>query len=364
MRALLVVGLLAAPAAAEVRVGGAVGAGAQGASTYSALELRLDGAWEHAHVGLGARGVWDDAELRTSEWTSPWDAISIVRDVGVDGHAGDTQLAAVAGALAPARIGTVVDGYRTTLDDRWRTGVRGIVRSQTIELGAEIDDVLDPAMIGGGVRWQMAAPWGLVASAAIDPGRASVIEAGAFHRMDEERARLESGLSIVAEPRDGASVIAYGSTTLETESGVRFTARADVRAGTDSAGALFGPLYRVERVAWQERRGMGVGAGATIGVASTQGWIELGARARPDRPDLVAASAGAPMGRWVQAAAWAAAARGEAAGAAELRVAWSQRLFSALHAARLYRFDAMESAAVMEPTAVWSITAWFGATTR
>jgi hypothetical protein len=363
VRALLVVGLLAAPAAAEVRIGGAVGAGAQGASTYSALELRLDGAWEHVHVGLGARGVWDDAAFRTDEWTSPWDAVALVRDVGVDGHAGDVQLAAVAGALAPAHVGTVVDGFRVALDDRWRTGVRGIARSQTLELGAEIDDVLDPAMVAGGVRWQMASPWGLVASAAIDPGRASVIEAGVFHRMDEERARLETGLSVVAEPRDGASIVAYGSTTLETESGVRFTARADVRAGTDSAGALFGPLYRVERVAWRERMGVGAGAGATVGVAAMQGWIEIGARARPDRPDLVVASAGMPMGRWVQAAAWAAGARGEAAGAAELRVAWSARLFSALHAARLYRFDEMGHA-LPEASAVWSVTAWFGATTR
>jgi hypothetical protein len=73
------------------------------------------------------------------------------------------------------------------------------------------------------------------------------------------------------------------------------------------------------------------------------------------------------MGRWVQAAAWTAAARGEAAGAAEVRVAWSQRLFSALHAARLYRFDSMEQPSgtgATEPTAVWSVTAWFGATTR
>jgi hypothetical protein len=363
VRALLLIGLLAAPAAAEVRIGGAVGAGAQGASTYSALELRLEAAWEHAHVGLGARGVWDDTAFRTDEWTSPWNVLAIVRDVGVDGHAGDTQLAAAAGALAPAHVGTVVDGYRTTLDDRWRTGVRGIARSQRLELGAEIDDVLDPALIGGGIRWQMAPPWGLAASVAADPHHASVIEAGVFHRMDEERARLDTGLSIVAEPRDGASVVAYGSRAVESDSGVRFTARADVRAGNDSAGALFGPLYRVERLAWRERMGVGLGAGATVGVAAPQGWVELGARTRPDRPDLVVASAGAPMGRWVQAAAWAAAARGEAAGAAELRVAWSPRLFSALHAARLYRFDTMDSLAT-DAHAVWSVTAWFGATTR
>jgi hypothetical protein len=60
------------------------------------------------------------------------------------------------------------------------------------------------------------------------------------------------------------------------------------------------------------------------------------------------------MGRYVQAGAWAAVSRTDAAGAAELRVVWAKRLFSALQAARFYRLDdAM-------PAPVWSLTAWFG----
>ena len=55
---------------------------------------------------------------------------------------------------------------------------------------------------------------------------------------------------------------------------------------------------------------------------------------------------------------WAAIGRDDAAGAAELRVAWAKQLFSALQVARLYRFDAME------PISLWSVTAWFGAATE
>jgi hypothetical protein len=59
------------------------------------------------------------------------------------------------------------------------------------------------------------------------------------------------------------------------------------------------------------------------------------------------------MSKHVQAAVWAAANRHDAAGASELRVLWSSKMFSALQAARLYRFE-------MDPVAVWSVTAWFG----
>jgi hypothetical protein len=58
---------------------------------------------------------------------------------------------------------------------------------------------------------------------------------------------------------------------------------------------------------------------------------------------------------------WAAVGRDDAAAAAELRVAWAKRLFSALQTARIYRFD-HASNNVMDPIAVWSVTAWFGAT--
>ena len=368
MRPLIVICLLAGSARADVSIGGSVGAGAQGASTYSALELRFDGAWEHGHVGLGLRCVWDDAVFRRSEWSRARDAVAVVRDVEAHGELGDTTLAIAAGALAPAHLGALVDGYRVSLDDRWRTGVRAVARSTTLDAAVEIDDVVDPALIAGGVRWQMAPPWGLHAGVAIDPGggrpdgagASSAIEVGGFRRFESEHARADLGVSIVAELTDGASGVAFANAMLD-RGDVRFTARGDLRAGTGSVGGMFGPLWRVERLRMIEHRGAGAGAGASVGVAAPEGWLELAARARPDLGGLVVATAGAPMGRWVQAALWAGAGRNEAAGAGELRVAWSARLFSALHVARLYRFDGQLDA--MEPTPAWSVTAWFGAAT-
>jgi hypothetical protein len=379
VRPLIAICLLATSASAEVSVGGSVGAGAQGASTYSALELRFDGAWEHGHVGLGLRGVWDDAVFRKSEWASASDAVAVVRDVEAHGAIGDTTLAIAAGALAPAHVGTLVDGYRVSLDDRWRTGVRAAARSTTLDTAVEIDDVVDPALIAGGVRWQMAPPWGLHASVAADPGggrpagagAASAVEVGGFRRFTGEHARADLGLSIVAELTESASGVAFANVIID-RGDVRFTARGDLRAGSGAVGGMFGPLWRVERLRMIEHPGAGAGAGASVGVAAPAGWLEIGARARPDLGGLAVASAGAPMGRWVQAALWAGVGRDEAAGAGELRVAWSARLFSALHVARLYQLDgvgappsALPDAPLdaMAPTAAWSVTAWFGAAT-
>lgn len=359
MRALLYVALLAAaPAHAEVSVGAAVGAGAQGTSTYSALELRLDGTWRRGRIGLGLRGVWDDAEFRGREWTSGWDAVAVIRDVRVHGRLGDTRLALAAGGLAPAHVGTLADGYRVALDDRWRTGIRGVARSTTLDAQLEIDDVLDPALIGASASWLMAPPWGMHGSVATDPGTATAIEAGAHRRIEADRARAELGVSVVAEISRGASVVAFANTAIE-RANMRFTFRGDLRAGTGSVGGMFGPLWRVERLRLAEQAGEGVGAGATVGVVAQSGWLELGARTRPELGRLVVVGAGAPMGRWVQAAMWAAVARDDAAGAAEIRVAWANRLFSALQAARIYRLSD-----VMEPAPIWSVTAWFGAASR
>src|SRR5688572_1987991 len=135
---------MASPAFADVGVGGQVGAGAQGASTYSSVELRLDVAWTRARLGLGVRGVWDNADFRTSDWSSAERVVTIIRAFEASGEVGDVQLGVAAGTLAPARIGRIVDGYRVTLDDRWRTGVRAIARSETLDASVEMDDVLEP----------------------------------------------------------------------------------------------------------------------------------------------------------------------------------------------------------------------------
>jgi hypothetical protein len=367
MRSLAIVAALASAARAEPpSVGAAIGAGAQGDATYGALELRLDAAWPGVRLGLGARGVWDNGVFRRADWPGAGSLVTVVRDLEVVHDVEGATLAAAAGRLAPSHVGHVVDGYRTALDDRWRTGARAAVLAPDVTAEAEIDDVLDPALVASGVRWEMAPPWGAQIAVAVDPGAphvANAIEAGAFHRYEGEHARLDVGGSIVAELGLGASAVAFGDGAIE-RGGVRWTIRADARAGTGSVGSLFGPLYRIERVAhgaqlalWDRaRRGelAGAGGGLAVGAVAPAGWCEVAVRARPGMGGLLVASAGAPLGRWLQVGAWAATSGVDAAGAGELRSGWAKRLYSALQVARLYRFDAM-------PAPAWSVVAWFGA---
>jgi hypothetical protein len=131
--------------------------------------------------------VWDDARFRQAEWTSAWDGLRMVRDAGATTTVGEgdatTTLAVAAGALAPAYVGGLVEGYRAALDDRWRTGIRGVARSKALEAMIEIDDVLDPALVAGSVRYLMAPPWGMQVGLAVDPGTTTAFEAGAFRRF-------------------------------------------------------------------------------------------------------------------------------------------------------------------------------------
>jgi hypothetical protein len=244
----------------------------------------------------------------------------------------------------------------------------------------EIDDVLEPALIGGGVRWEMAKPWGMHVTTAIDPGdeavgagSVGVVEVGAHRVYEIDGARAELGGSVTAEIMIGAGAVAYGSGEIE-KWGVTWSARADVRAGTGAGGSLFGPLYRIERVMHDGRMGIvdrakvdglgGVGAGIAVGARAEAGWLELEVRERPVVGPLFVVGAGAPMGKRVQGAAWAALAENnDRAGAAEVRVAWANRLFSALQIARIYP-QRRDDSAVMDHLPVWTVTAWFGATTE
>jgi len=382
MRALVALVLVAPTwARADVSVGASVGAGAQGAATYGALDLRLDAAWPSSAIrlGLGARGVWDDAVFRRGDWDGVGSVVTLVRDFAIARDAGDTKLALAAGALAPSHVGHIVDGYRVALDDRFRTGVRAAAQREDLDVVLELDDLLDPALIAGGVRYAMSPPYSMHLALGIDPSAPTMavgtdqtrtitaIEAGASRRYEGYLARADVGLSVVAEISLGASAVAFANGAAERW-GVMWSARADARAGTGTAGSLFGPLYRVERLAHDGRMSLwdrahagetrGAGAGIVVGAAVPAGWLELGARVRPGFGGLVTASAGAPMGKWVQAATWAAIGRDDVAGAAELRVAWAKQLFSGLQVMRLYRFDAME------PLSLWSVTAWFGAATE
>jgi len=353
----------------DLSASAAVGAGAQGQATYGALELHLDQAWSSAHLGLGVRGVWDDGTFRRSDWSSIADAVTIVRDfTATDELEGGGHLAIAAGGLAPSHVGRLVDGYRATLDDRWRTGVRTSAVTEDTEAVLEIDDVIDPVVIAGAVDYAVAAPWHAHVAVAVDPtapGRAldtriaSSIETGASYRFDGDSARTELGGSLVAELGLGFTAVAYADSTI-VDGDLRYTLRGDARGGSGTAGNMFGPLYRVERVTqWQRAHDgelQGGSFGATAGIANPNGWLELGVRTRPGLGTLGTINAGTAMAKRIQAAVWAAASPNDAAGAGELRVVWAKRLFSALQAARIYQFTDP-----MQPAAVWSVTAWFGA---
>lgn len=338
-------------------IGAAVGAGGQGEATYGALELRLDAYWRGVRIGLGARGVWDDGVFRRRDWARLADAVRLVRQL----EARTEHVAIAAGALAPGQLARVVDGHRASLDDRLRTGARGALTTAQLALGLEIDDVLDPALVGGALAWQLAPPWGVHVAGAVDPtapgGVTSVLEAGGAHRWEASRARAELGASVIAEPRAGLGAVVFGAAALEAGE-ARWSVTADVRAGNGTNGAAFGPLYRLERWTLQDQARAGVGAGLTASVAAPAGWLAIGGRARPGLGPLGTLSAGTALARHVQAAGWVAATPAAAAGAAELRVAWARHLFSALQLARMYETDEM-------PTGPrWSATVWFGAVTE
>jgi hypothetical protein len=375
--ALITLLALAGTAAAEgdaIRAGAAVGAGGQGTATYGALELQLDALWRGVRLGLGARGVWDDGVFRRRDWARPADAVTIVRqleaqlvlDTDRDGRT-ISRIAIAAGGLAPARIARVVDGHRATLDDRLRTGARGALSTPALELGLEIDDVIDPALIGGSASWRLASPWGLHAAAAVDPRApdaggvgthvVSALELGVAHRWDALSRRLELGGSLVGEPNEGVTAVGFGSLAIERDE-TRWTASADLRGGNGTSGALFGPLYRLERRGLIERAHGGLGGGIALGVAAPAFSLSIGGRVRPGLPILGTVAIAVPMSSWVQAGGWIAASRTATAGAAEVRLAWARRLSSALQLARMY-----ESDSPMAPAATWSVTAWFGAST-
>ncbi len=343
MRIALAFVAVSSVAHAEVVVGGAVGAGGQGAATYSAVEARLDGTWREMRFGLGARGVWLDGELRTSDWEG-WRALRVLRLF----EAHREGFAIAAGGLAPAQLGHVADGYRATLDDRPRTGVRGALTTKQLGIGIEIDDVVEPHLIGGAVEVVLD-DWIACASTAIDPDGVGAIEGCAARRWSRAGARLDAGSGVIGERlADGTGVAAIGFVRGAIDAGgARWTAETEVRAGTD--GALFGPLHRIEKHL-DER---GVGAAASIGVAGTRGWTRIGARYRAALGPLATLSAGAPAGKWFQVAGWIAASKHAGAGATELRITWAKSLASAIEVGRIYDVDAMQ------PAAVWTATAWF-----
>ncbi|MFN0245422.1 MAG: hypothetical protein ACKV2T_00855 [Kofleriaceae bacterium] len=389
MRCLLLVLLASAHAHAEdVAVGAALGAGGQGDASYGAMELRLDAKWRGVHIGLGGRAVFEGGTFRTREWSRPIDAVTLIRQL--EAHLGPVALAA--GALSPSVLGRVVDGYRATLDDRARTGARVALNTGErpafdLEAIVEIDDVLDPALAGGALACQLAPAWGLRAATAVDPATSRVaIELGGARRRERDDSRIELGASIVGErwlsetpdsppggqdpaamsSHVGVGAVGFASVAFD-RAGARWTLDADIRAGTGTNGAAFGPLYRAERAAILDDTRAGIGSGLAASVSGDRGWLSIGGRWRPGLGALGTSSVGAPMGSRWQAAAWIAASPRAIAGAGELRAVWATHLSTSLQLARMYT-DAISPMGTSTETSslapAWSATVWFGVSTR
>ncbi len=271
----------------------------------------------------------------------------------------------------------------------------------------EIDDVLDPALVGGALVWQVVPAWGLRAATAVDPATDRLaIETGAARRWERDDSRVEIGASIIGErwlsgapdsprgsrtSRIGLGAVGFTSVAID-RGGARWTIAADLRAGNGTNGAAFGPLYRTERTAILDDGSngsssggasssrailddarAGIGAGLSGGVTGDRGWLAIGGRYRPGLGALGTITAGAPMGERLQAGAWIAASPRVMAGAAEIRAVWATHFYSSIQLARMYLES--DSTSATDPTntmtnalgsraPAWSATIWFGASTR
>lgn len=362
MRLVLVVSLIASSAAADRRdrshddalaVGAAIGAGGQGAATYGALELRLDALWRDIRLGLGGRAVFLDGAFRTADWNEPADALSVIRLV--EARTPGRTLSLAGGALAPLAIANLSDGYRPALDDRPRTGARVTLATRPVSGDLVIDDVRDPALAGGALDVRLTHSIALRAGALVDPSLGeSALELALARTWRASGRALDLGGGAIVEPGAGAHALAYASLARDVR-GTRLSATADVRAGTGTVGGAFGPLYRAERATLWETSGADLGAGLSASLVAPTGWLAASTRLRAAGV-IGSVSGGAPLNRWLQAAAWVAASRNTAAGAAALHVQWARRLASALEVARMIDTDAMD------PSPIWSATAWFAAT--
>ncbi|HEU0032416.1 MAG TPA: hypothetical protein VFQ53_17410 [Kofleriaceae bacterium] len=360
MRRLLALAAIVVPAAAraDVDVGAAVGAGGQGDATYSALELRLDGSWRDVRFGLGARGVWLDGDWRARDWARPIDGLRVLRLLEASTTIADARLALAAGGLAPAQLAHVADGYRATLDDRPRTGVRTQLATERLAITAELDDVIEPGFIGGAVSLAIGDDHVGHAATAIDPDGGSAIELAAARRWSRDDLRVDAGAGVVGEPSHGLHALAFGALAWDHAS-TRWTIAGELRAGTGTVGGAFGPLYRIERTRLAAITGVGAGGALAVGVAGEAGWLRAGVRWRPELHGLATFEAGAPIARWLAAGAWVAASRHDLAGASELRVLWSKHIATRVELARMYLAPSDEMLEVMPYTPAWSATAWF-----
>lgn len=419
----------AGAARAEVDGAVAIGAGQRGVQSYASVEARLDGSWANLRLGLAARGQWDDGVWRRDDFTTAagWGAVLRYLEWWQRGGEGDDSydVALALGALRPAALGQVSDGVQVGVDDRYHTGLRARARAGKLELRGEIDDVFAPQLFGAEVGWLLP-KWRAAASSALgwsawgddlldgaldraglsraseamapDASVDAAVELSLARRFVRDGGEARLGLGAVGEPGEGAHAVAFAE--LEAESTAwRISLRADARAGNGSLGAVFGPLYRVDRLearlagvepapgplpdepaadpapadggdAMQDADGRGLSAALALRLERQGlGWFEGSLRARHARGAIATAHAGAPLGEHAQAGAWLALDERRFLLAGEVRAFWRAGSFAAVEVSRLLRdrdrqldaaasIDAQLDAAA--PRLGWAVIGWVG----
>ena len=365
----------------------ALGAGALAGQWYAGADIRLDTQWRALQLGIGARFDAVDGRWRSADFAQQRDAVKLLRYARWTQRWDGGAVAIAAGNLAPLTLGTVAMGYRPTLDLRRRVGAAARVVHGNTNVESWIDDVLTPGVVAGSLSVAVRPGWHARLAIAADVSIASVnvdhggstdatygtVEVSLRRLGTIEQLQLQGGAGAVVEPGVGVSAVVFGQAELRVHK-LRLTGNADVRAGTGTVGAAFGPLYRVERAAavagqslWlvADRGGLnGVAAGASLTVARPDlGWIAASLRHRPGLGSLATATLGLPMGpRW-QAGAWIAASETIVAGAAELRWQWSSRWWTAAEVARGYGLasDSMATDPMLPMRAGSYAALWAGA---
>lgn len=345
----------------------AVGAGSDDGGTLALADLRAQWSGPGLVIGLGGRLRWRDGVLIRSDWDDRGDWLGVVRRFEL-AHRGESVSGALAaGQLAPVGEGAVADGYASAaLVDRRAPGAIGRIRSDRIGIDAVVDDVTAPTLVAGGLELGFGPRWRGAIHVAIDPGtamRADAPHVGAVGMIDVgvrwSHAPFTLGASVVgASGRATAGVVR--AEVAGAHGRLHGDAALEVRAYDGAtAAAPFGPLSVVERERMPvDARDTGVATAVAVRVGVDGiGTVEAALRSRGDRGDVLTARLALPWWRWAQAGAYAAVGVRESVVAAEGRIRWSARWFSAVEAGRGYR---REDTGTL--VGVWQAAAWFGAT--
>jgi hypothetical protein len=341
----------------------ALGAGSETGAASALGELRAGYVRPGIAIELAARVRWQRGALVRADWDGVGDWLGLVDRLELAHEDGGVAGALAGGRLAPVTFGVLVDGHSTAaLLDRHAPGVTGGFRAAGFIADALVDDLTDPSLVAGAGELAIAGAWRVTAGVALDPGvdhgMTAVRGDGQLEIGLRRRAAwLAASAHVITGVHGDVAAVALGEVDVR-RGRLRAWGRLDARAYNGAgAAAPFGPLAPVERERMAPASDAGVASGISGAVAvDGLGEFAASARTRGARGHLVTARFALPWWRAVQAAAYAAHAPDAAIAAAEARIAWTSRWFSALEAGRGYR-RADDGALV----GLWQATAWFGA---